>query len=230
MHEKEMCFPRLIFAAVAVVLIGTLASGAALLPADEVEAMKRSAIVLGKTDWDFSVDPCNTGQNSTWVSGPDMNLTCDCTFDNNSVCHIAYVLQEQGNLLELVDPRLGSNYHEKEAMRMLNLAFLCTNPSPTLRPSMSSVVSMLEGKIPVQAALIKRRSMDEDLRFKAFERLTQDSQTQFSTYSQDSQAERSMSRDGPWIDSSFSIQSKDELADSSSTKHLLLDLDDVNLK
>ncbi|KAK3025478.1 hypothetical protein RJ639_041559 [Escallonia herrerae] len=142
----------------------------------------------------------------------------------------AYVLQEQGNLLELVDPRLGSNYNEKEAMRMLNLALLCTNPSPTLRPSMSSVVSMLQGKIPVQAPLVKRRSMDEDLRFKAFERLTQDSQTQLSTYSQDRQAERSMSRDGPWIDSSFSIQSKDELADSSSTKHLLLDLDDVNLK
>ncbi|KAK2975300.1 hypothetical protein RJ640_000940, partial [Escallonia rubra] len=87
MYEKEMCIPRLIVAAVAVVLIGTLASGAALLPADEVEALNRSAIALGKTDWDFSVDPCGTGQNSNWVTGPDVNLTCDCTFNNNSVCH-----------------------------------------------------------------------------------------------------------------------------------------------
>ncbi|KAK2985860.1 hypothetical protein RJ640_018726, partial [Escallonia rubra] len=86
MHEKEMCFPRLIVAAVAVVLIGTLASGAALLP-DEVEALNRSAIALGKTDWDFSVNPCSTDQNSNWVTGPDVNLTCDCTFNNNSVCH-----------------------------------------------------------------------------------------------------------------------------------------------
>ncbi|CAI9784289.1 unnamed protein product [Fraxinus pennsylvanica] len=95
----------------------------------------------------------------------------------------AYVLQEQGNLLDLVDPILGSKYSEEEAMRMLNLALLCTNPSPTLRPSMSSVVSMLEGKIPVQAPKIMRRTPSEDIRFKAFEKLSQDSQTHVSTYS-----------------------------------------------
>ncbi|KAJ6841385.1 putative LRR receptor-like serine/threonine-protein kinase isoform X2 [Iris pallida] len=32
---------------------------------------------------------------------------------------------------------------------MLNLVLLCTNPSPSARPLMSTVVSMLEGKIPV---------------------------------------------------------------------------------
>ncbi|KAF2314440.1 hypothetical protein GH714_026392 [Hevea brasiliensis] len=78
----------------------------------------------------------------------------------------AYVLQEQGNLLELVDPNLGSNYSKQEAMSMLNLALLCTNPSPTLRPSMSSVVSMVEGEIPVQALIIKRGSMDQDASLK----------------------------------------------------------------
>ncbi|KAJ9562795.1 hypothetical protein OSB04_007955 [Centaurea solstitialis] len=62
----------------------------------------------------------------------------------------AYVLEEQGSLLELVDPGLGSKYPKEEALRMLNLALLCTNPSPTLRPPMSSVVKMLDGKIPVQ--------------------------------------------------------------------------------
>ncbi|KAK9907152.1 hypothetical protein M0R45_002397 [Rubus argutus] len=98
----------------------------------------------------------------------------------------AYVLQEQGNMLELVDPDLGSNYSKEEAMTMLNLALLCTNPSPTLRPPMSSVVSMLEGKSPIQAPLIKRNSMEQDARFKAFERLSQDSQTHVSAFSQDS--------------------------------------------
>ncbi|CAH1450001.1 unnamed protein product [Lactuca virosa] len=33
----------------------------------------------------------------------------------------AYVLQEQGSLLELVDPSLGK-YSKEEAMRMLNIA------------------------------------------------------------------------------------------------------------
>ncbi|KAH9794186.1 putative LRR receptor-like serine/threonine-protein kinase [Citrus sinensis] len=65
----------------------------------------------------------------------------------------AYVLQERGNLLELVDPSLGSEYSSEEAMAMLNVALLCTNASPTLRPTMSQVVSMLEGRTVVQDLL-----------------------------------------------------------------------------
>ncbi|KAK4344050.1 hypothetical protein RND71_037144 [Anisodus tanguticus] len=134
----------------------------------------------------------------------------------------AYVLQEQGNLLELVDPRLGSSCSKKEAMRMINLALLCTNPSPTLRPSMSSVVSMLEGKLPVQAPLVKRTTSDDEMRFKSFEKLSHDSQTQVSTYSQDSQAQ---SMNAPWSDSS--VHSKDD--NGTSTSRLLPDLYNVNL-
>ncbi|XP_062008977.1 probable LRR receptor-like serine/threonine-protein kinase At1g07650 [Rosa rugosa] len=65
----------------------------------------------------------------------------------------AYVLQERGSLLELVDPALGSEYSSEETMVMLNVALLCTNASPTLRPKMSQVVSMLEGKTEVQDLL-----------------------------------------------------------------------------
>ncbi|KAF3442366.1 hypothetical protein FNV43_RR16282 [Rhamnella rubrinervis] len=139
----------------------------------------------------------------------------------------AYVLQEQGNLLELVDPSLDSNYSKKEAMTMLNIALLCTNPSPTLRPPMSSVVRMLESEIPVQAPIVKRSSADPDARFKAFEMLSQDSQTQVSSFSQDSR-QRGTSTDGPWIDSSISLQSNDSHENSSSAK-LLKDLYNVNL-
>ncbi|KAA8524026.1 hypothetical protein F0562_010543 [Nyssa sinensis] len=141
----------------------------------------------------------------------------------------AYVLQEQGNLLELVDPILGSHYPKEEVMRMLSLALLCTNPSPTLRPSMSSVVSMLEGKSPIQAPIVKRSSLTDDMRFKAFERLSQDSQTHVSTFSVDSQVQRSVSMDGPWIDSSISVQSKNGAEDQCSSSRLIPDLDDVNL-
>ncbi|KAL5132553.1 putative LRR receptor-like serine/threonine-protein kinase [Glycine soja] len=121
----------------------------------------------------------------------------------------AYVLQEQGNLLELVDPSLGSKYSSEEAMRMLQLALLCTNPSPTLRPCMSSVVSMLDGKTPIQAPIIKRGESAEDVRFKAFEMLSQDSQTQVSSaFSEDSIEQRSKSMGGPWLDSSISLPSR----------------------
>ncbi|KAF8391184.1 hypothetical protein HHK36_023486 [Tetracentron sinense] len=136
----------------------------------------------------------------------------------------ACVLQEQGNLLELVDPSLGSKYSEEEALRMLNLALLCTNLSPTLRPAMSAVVSMLEGQIPVQAPLVKRDSRNEDLRFKAFQKPSQDSQTHISSLSQDSQIQRSISMDGPWLNSSMSLHSKEDTRDHSSSSKLLPDL------
>ncbi|XP_019198408.1 PREDICTED: probable leucine-rich repeat receptor-like serine/threonine-protein kinase At3g14840 isoform X2 [Ipomoea nil] len=53
-------------------------------------------------------------------------------------------LQKKGNLMELIDPKLGSDFDKEEALRMIKVALLCTNPSPVLRPSMSAVVSMLE--------------------------------------------------------------------------------------
>lgn len=65
----------------------------------------------------------------------------------------AYVLQERGRILELVDPDLGSDYSSQEAVVLLNVALLCTNASPTLRPTMSQVVSMLQGQTLVQDIL-----------------------------------------------------------------------------
>ncbi|GER53964.1 receptor-like protein kinase [Striga asiatica] len=142
----------------------------------------------------------------------------------------AYVLQEQGNLLDLVDPTLGLDFSKEEALKMLNLSLLCANPSPTLRPTMSSVVSMLEGKAKVQAPLVKRGPAGEDVRFKAFEVLSQDSQTRVSKISQDSSREqRGVSMDGPWVDSSVSLGSKDESGDHKSDRRLLPDLYDVNM-
>ncbi|XP_042020586.1 probable LRR receptor-like serine/threonine-protein kinase At1g53440 [Salvia splendens] len=132
----------------------------------------------------------------------------------------AYVLHEQGSLLELVDPILGSDYSKKEALRMLNLALLCANPSPTLRPSMSSAVRMLEGKIPVQAPIVKQSGTNEDMRFKAFEILSQDSQSLTTTQSEESREQRGVSMDGPWIDTSIS---KEESMDHSSGARLLPD-------
>ncbi|RVW42878.1 putative LRR receptor-like serine/threonine-protein kinase [Vitis vinifera] len=133
----------------------------------------------------------------------------------------AYVLHEQGNLLELVDPSLGSNYSEEEVMGMLNLALLCTNQSPTLRPSMSSVVSMLDGKIAVQAPTIKHDSMNPDMRFKAFEKLSLDSQSLVSAFSVDSQVQGSISVDGPWADSSISLHSREETRGFPSSSRVL---------
>ncbi|GKV53169.1 hypothetical protein SLEP1_g59707 [Rubroshorea leprosula] len=67
---------------------------------------------------------------------------------------ISAISVESGNLMELVDPRLGTEFNKEEAIRMTNVALLCTNPSPALRPIMSAVVSMLEGKTHVPELIL----------------------------------------------------------------------------
>nr|XP_029120078.1 probable LRR receptor-like serine/threonine-protein kinase At1g53440 isoform X2 [Elaeis guineensis] len=111
----------------------------------------------------------------------------------------ACVLQEQGNLLELVDPSLGSNYSKEEALQMLNLALLCANPSPTLRPTMSTVVSMLDGKTPVSIPSMKHiNPKSEELRSESSEKIFHEIQLQ------------SISMDELSVDTSVSVHSIEE--------------------
>eukprot|EP01018_Ginkgo_biloba_P000734 Gb_02005 [translate_table: standard] len=56
-------------------------------------------------------------------------------------------LYEENRLLDLVDVNLHSSYSEEEALRTIHVALLCFQAAPTLRPSMSSIVGMLEGRI-----------------------------------------------------------------------------------
>ncbi|KAL2331300.1 hypothetical protein Fmac_018881 [Flemingia macrophylla] len=59
------------------------------------------------------------------------------------------LLKENGNLMHLVDERL-KDFKKDEVMVMINVALLCTQVSPLHRPTMASVVCMLEGKASVQ--------------------------------------------------------------------------------
>ncbi|KAJ6756746.1 LEUCINE-RICH REPEAT-CONTAINING PROTEIN-RELATED [Salix purpurea] len=52
-------------------------------------------------------------------------------------------LHQQGRFLNLVDKKLGSRFDNKQALTLLHLAMECINQSPTLRPSMSEVVTKL---------------------------------------------------------------------------------------
>ncbi|KAF3442364.1 hypothetical protein FNV43_RR16280 [Rhamnella rubrinervis] len=112
----------------------------------------------------------------------------------------ALVLKEKGNLMELVDPRLGSDYNKEEVMLAINVGFLCTNVSATDRPTMSSVVSMLEGKVAVKELMSDSRVSNlsvmavKDLYRKIQEgNIPADSQT------------HSISLDAPWSASSSSV-------------------------
>nr|XP_011461992.1 PREDICTED: probable leucine-rich repeat receptor-like serine/threonine-protein kinase At3g14840 [Fragaria vesca subsp. vesca] len=86
----------------------------------------------------------------------------------------ALVLHQKGNLLEMVDPRLGSDFNKKEALRTIKVALLCANPTAALRPIMSAVVSMLEGRTLVdEVALDPSIHGDEMTRLRAFENLSE---------------------------------------------------------
>ncbi|KAB5511939.1 hypothetical protein DKX38_028967 [Salix brachista] len=84
--------------------------------------------------------------------------------DENFVCLLDWILylQKNGDKMEMVDPRLGSAFNKKEVVRMINVALLCTNQSPALRPTMSIEVSMLEGKTYVEElVMVPRRLSDK---------------------------------------------------------------------
>ncbi|XP_062161777.1 probable LRR receptor-like serine/threonine-protein kinase RFK1 isoform X2 [Alnus glutinosa] len=103
---------------------------------------------------------------------------CVCLLDR--ACH----LQQTGNLMKLIDERLGSEVNQKEAEIMVKVALLCTNASSSLRPTMSEVVGMLEGRMTVPEVIPEPSTYREDLRFKAMRDLHQQRQEHSSSGSQ----------------------------------------------
>ncbi|KAK9936662.1 hypothetical protein M0R45_013491 [Rubus argutus] len=122
----------------------------------------------------------------------------------------ALVLQQKGNLLELVDPRLGSDFSKKEAIRMIKVALVCTSPAPALRPVMSAVVSMLEGRTAVDEFALDPSIYDDhemaQMRLRAL-------RNQFDQNAQESSSGGTQSlirsSDAPWTGSSEATTSSD---------------------
>ncbi|KAE8653203.1 probable LRR receptor-like serine/threonine-protein kinase RFK1 [Cucumis sativus] len=104
--------------------------------------------------------------------------TCVCLLD--WACH----LQQFGNVMELVDEKLKSEIDMKEAENMVKIALLCTNASPSVRPAMSEVVNMLEGRMKIPDLIPEPSSYNEDLRFKAMRDMRRQQQSQSLSGSQ----------------------------------------------
>ncbi|KAF5819870.1 putative protein kinase RLK-Pelle-DLSV family [Helianthus annuus] len=66
----------------------------------------------------------------------------------------AWSLYESNRHLELIDPSL-SSFDEQEATRMLGVALICVQTSPTLRPAMSRVIAMLSGDVEITPVTTK---------------------------------------------------------------------------
>ena len=68
---------------------------------------------------------------------------------------------------ELFDEKLESKINKQEAETVVKVALLCTNGSPSMRPTMSEVINMLDGKTCVPEIVPEANGYTEDLRFKA---------------------------------------------------------------
>ncbi|KAI4333500.1 hypothetical protein L6164_018297 [Bauhinia variegata] len=74
-----------------------------VLVPEEVQALKDIAKTTGKTDWDFSVDPCSGKSN--WVKnlplvGEENAVTCNCSVVNATLtlCHVVSIAVKEENL------------------------------------------------------------------------------------------------------------------------------------
>ncbi|KAK7282745.1 hypothetical protein RIF29_11767 [Crotalaria pallida] len=61
----------------------------------------------------------------------------------------ALEMHEQGNYMELADPRLEGRVTNDEVEKLVRIALCCVHEEPALRPNMAAVVGMLEGEIPM---------------------------------------------------------------------------------
>ncbi|KAI4333487.1 hypothetical protein L6164_018291 [Bauhinia variegata] len=133
----------------------------ATLPYEEVEALKDIAKTLGKYDWDFSIDPCNKEGAGNWrtPAGPTYgtNVTCDCTYANNSVCHVTYITLIGQNLSGTLPPKLVNLTY----LQTVNLAGNYLNGTIPkewgIFSNLSSIflqVNRLTGPIPIELANI----------------------------------------------------------------------------
>ncbi|KAL6276385.1 hypothetical protein ACE6H2_019986 [Prunus campanulata] len=79
------------------------------------------------------------------VSGKK-NVGYKFNHESEYLLDMAYVASKNGSLMDLVDKNLSGIYDAKQAITILTLAVMCTNISPTLRPRMADVVSILVGE------------------------------------------------------------------------------------
>ncbi|TXG47722.1 hypothetical protein EZV62_027016 [Acer yangbiense] len=79
---------------------------------------------------------------------------------------MAFNLQQKGNLMEIVEPMLEDKFDMEEAEKMIRVVVPCFNADPTLRPTMSEVVSMLESQTIVREVASDSGIYGDDLRIK----------------------------------------------------------------
>ncbi|XVE96716.1 hypothetical protein REPUB_Repub02eG0247000 [Reevesia pubescens] len=75
----------------------------------------------------------------------------------------AWEIYRANRILQLVDPVLGMNYPEEEAVRFIKVGLLCVQETTRLRPGMSTALKMLTNDIDIEGVQISQPGLVTDL-------------------------------------------------------------------
>ncbi|PWA68487.1 hypothetical protein CTI12_AA308170 [Artemisia annua] len=109
---------------------------------------------------------CYTYQFMPHVQFYTASIGCSNCFTNKMLMNLQWIhgtracrLETSKQYEKLFEEKLGSKINKQEAETVVKVALLCTNGSSSMRPTMSEVVNMLDGKhvYQKQMATQKRR-------------------------------------------------------------------------
>nr|XP_011465741.1 PREDICTED: G-type lectin S-receptor-like serine/threonine-protein kinase At5g35370 [Fragaria vesca subsp. vesca] len=83
------------------------------------------------------------------ANGPSFTST-SCNLGMVYFPLLALEMHKQRRYMELADPRLEGQVRIEEVETLVRVALSCLHIVPTLRPSMTNVVAMLEGRLPIR--------------------------------------------------------------------------------
>ncbi|KAJ7981877.1 LRR receptor-like kinase [Quillaja saponaria] len=89
-------------------------------------------------------------------------------------------------------------------MVMINVALLCANASQALRPTMSSVVSMLEGNSAVREVVLDTSELMDEKKLESMRKYYLQKVENDNDENENENETRSLTIDGPWTGSSTS--------------------------
>lgn len=75
----------------------------------------------------------------------------------------AWEIYRSNSFLQLVDPTVGMNYPEEEAVRFIKVGLLCVQEAARCRPEMSTALKMLMNDIDIEGVQISQPGLVADL-------------------------------------------------------------------
>ncbi|KAL1561275.1 G-type lectin S-receptor-like serine/threonine-protein kinase [Salvia divinorum] len=102
-----------------------------------------------------------SGRKNCLTRARSHSLDEDSSSQGTAPCEFVYFplyaleMHEQGRYSELVDPRIVGRVTSQDVEKLVRVALCCVQEEPGLRPSMTSVVGMLEGKTPLGTVAIE---------------------------------------------------------------------------